>query len=305
MAVTEVLLTEIHKALHAFVEMAALLPDEPRPNGNGRGQRDGDKLRHHRQHAFKQEAAAVAPAHELEHRHQLAGVHDDAWLDVQVVKALHQNPVLYRILMEKQDALLIQLLHIQLIKRGQRVIPAHAEDQFVVGKDMGVELVCAGVLHVDDASVQQLIHHQRAGAHGAEFLQHEPHVRVLRVKGFQQLRKENHGEHWRDADADLRLDRAPVLIVRMQGVTGIENLHRAVIEGVPLLGQRDASASIGKQRHGELLLQLPDGGRNGGLCHEHLLRGAGDAVIARSTSEIAQLIERHVLPSHKSILCLH
>lgn len=68
----EVLPAEIHKALHALVEMAALLPDEPRPYGNGRAQRDGDELRHHRQHAFEQEAAAVAPAQELEHRHQLA-----------------------------------------------------------------------------------------------------------------------------------------------------------------------------------------------------------------------------------------
>ena len=126
------LFAEIHKALGTPVQMATLLPNESNPDGYGGGQRDGYQFGHHRQHTFEQKEAVSPPAQEFEYSHQLAGVHNDFRLDLQVLKALHQNSVLHRVLMEKQYILLMQLPHVQLFQPGKRMVFADTEYQLIM-----------------------------------------------------------------------------------------------------------------------------------------------------------------------------
>ena len=88
-------LAKADKGLRVGGDILALFPDKADPRRDLRVDRNAAQLRRKGQHGGEKEAAALALPHELERRGDLAGVHDDARLDVQRVKMPEQKLVLH------------------------------------------------------------------------------------------------------------------------------------------------------------------------------------------------------------------
>ena len=126
------LFAEVHEFLRAFVEMAALFPNDSRADGDWRSERHMDKFGRFGKHAFEQETSAVSAAEKFQHGRQLTGIENHARLNAKLFKPLRQNFVLHGILMKKKKILPVKLRHVDLRQLCKRMIFADAKHEFVL-----------------------------------------------------------------------------------------------------------------------------------------------------------------------------
>ena len=286
-----VLPAEGQEGLHGGAHVAAPPPDQSHPGLHRWLQGDADQFGELLEHAFIEEAAALALAQELEDGGDLAAAHDDVRGDLPGLELAEEDLVLDGVLVEEDQGLALEPLQGDEGLSRQGVGGKDAQTGGLYGQGEGVELVDVVQLHIHQPQIQHIVLHQLAAADGPELLQLYPDVRVDLVEGVQQLREEDGAQHGRDPDGKPALGRLTAAVLGGEVVALAENPGGPLVEGLSFAGEDQSAGAVGEEGDGELLLQVPDGDGYGGLTDKERVGGLGDAVEAGRRAEVAQLGE--------------